>query len=102
MIDGSWLAELIALGLGFIYVLALLCAIDAILQARTSQGAIAWAISLLTFPYISVPLFLIFGRNRFDGYLERRHQMEAESQRLIQRTSNIKPTNRAVTSPKAV
>lgn len=88
MIDGSWLAELIALGLGFIYVLALLCAIDAILQARTSQGAIAWAISLLTFPYISVPLFLIFGRNRFDGYLERRHQMEAESQRLIQRTSN--------------
>lgn len=90
MIDGSWLAELIALGLGFIYVLAVLCAIDAILQARTSQGAIAWAISLLTFPYITVPLFLVFGRNRFDGYLEKRDQIEAESLRLIRRTnSNI-------------
>lgn len=89
--EGSWITELIALGLGFFYVMAVLCAIDAILQARTSQGAIAWAVSLLTFPYISVPLFLVFGRNRFDGYLDKRDQIEADSQRLIEQTrSNIR------------
>ena len=83
----AWIGEIVALGIALFYLLALYCAIEAILQARTPQGAIAWAISLLTFPFVTVPLFLVFGRNRFAGYLERRDQMERKSLELIQRTS---------------
>lgn len=70
-----------------LYVMAIAFALEAILKTRTSQGAIAWAISLLTFPLLCVPLYLIFGRNKFDGYLEKRDAIEAESLRLIKKTS---------------
>lgn len=52
--------------------LGLFSAIQAILTARTSQGAIAWTISLLTWPIVSVPAYWIFGRNRFHGYISAR------------------------------
>lgn len=55
----------IAFGL---HVLGIFSAIQAIQYSRTSQGAIAWAISLISFPYVSLPLYWIFGRDRFNGY----------------------------------
>jgi cardiolipin synthase len=85
--DISLYAEILAIVVVLAYVLAVVSAFEAILNSRTSQGAIAWAISLLTFPLLVVPLYLIFGRNRFDGYLEQRDEIEAESLRLIKRTS---------------
>ncbi|UCD80681.1 MAG: PLDc N-terminal domain-containing protein [Desulfobacterales bacterium] len=39
------------------------------MNARTSQGAIAWAISLVTFPWVALVLYAIFGRNTFNGYV---------------------------------
>jgi cardiolipin synthase len=72
-IDTEWLAVALAL----FYFLAIVSAIEAILKSRTAQGAIAWVVSLLTLPYVSVPLYLIFGRNRFDGYVRERQQIEA-------------------------
>ena len=38
----------------------------AVMTARTSQGAIAWAISLVAFPLLSLPLYLVFGRRRLE------------------------------------
>jgi hypothetical protein len=38
------------------------------MNARTFQGAIAWAISLVTFPWLALVLYAIFGRNKFNGY----------------------------------
>jgi cardiolipin synthase len=52
------------------------CAIIAIWRARTSEGAIAWAISLIAMPYLALPLFLIFGRRRFQGYVARRRSSD--------------------------
>lgn len=43
--------------------------ISAVMNARTSQGAIAWAVSLNTFPYVAVPAYWVFGRSRFKGYI---------------------------------
>ena len=43
--------------------------VHAALWTRTSQGAIAWTVSLVTFPYVAVPLYWIFGRYRFRGYV---------------------------------
>ncbi|MCC9604576.1 cardiolipin synthase [Blastopirellula sp. JC732] len=52
--------------------IGILTAINAIMKTRTSQGAIAWALTLFMFPYIAVPAYWIFGRNRFHGYVEAR------------------------------
>lgn len=49
-------------------VVGIIAAVHAVFHVRTSQGAIAWAISLVTFPYVSVPAYLIFGRKKFSGY----------------------------------
>ena len=85
--DDNLYAEIAAVVAVLFYVMAIVSALEAILKARTAQGAIAWAVSLLTFPLLSVPLYLVFGRNRFDGYLEKRDTMESESLRLIRQTS---------------
>jgi cardiolipin synthase len=47
-------------------------AVHATLLSRTSQGAIAWAMCLVFFPYVAVPLYLVFGRQKFYGYVEAR------------------------------
>lgn len=73
----SFNPEAIAVIVVLFYGIAIVSAVEAILQARTAQGAIAWAVSLLTLPYLSVPLYLVFGRNRFDGYVRERQQIEA-------------------------
>jgi cardiolipin synthase len=52
------------------HILGGIFAIHAILRTRTSQGAIAWALSLIFFPYLSVLLYLVFGRQKFHGYIE--------------------------------
>jgi cardiolipin synthase len=83
------LTELIAVALLLIYLMAIVSALEVIMKARTAQGAIAWTISLLTLPYITVPLYLVLGRNKFDGYLEQRDEIEAESLRLIRKTSSL-------------
>jgi cardiolipin synthase len=63
---------------GFCHLLGLLTSIDAILSVRTAQGAIGWAVSLNTFPYIAVPAYWVFGRSNFEGYIVLRRKTEAE------------------------
>lgn len=62
------------------HVIGIAHAIHAVLKVRTSQGAIAWAISLATFPWIAMPLYWIFGRDTYSGY---RHSRQQEN-RVIQ------------------
>jgi cardiolipin synthase len=50
-------------------IMGLVSAFYAVMHTRTSQGAIAWAICLITFPYLAVPAYWVFGRNRFMGYV---------------------------------
>ncbi|RLC25678.1 MAG: cardiolipin synthase [Deltaproteobacteria bacterium] len=49
---------------------SLIAAVHAGLTVRTSQGAVAWAVSLVAFPPLALPLYLVFGRNKFNGYIE--------------------------------
>ena len=60
------------------HLLGALTSIDAVLSVRTSQGAIAWAVSLNTFPYVAVPAYWILGRSSFDGYVVLRREAAAE------------------------
>ncbi|WP_179405255.1 cardiolipin synthase [Burkholderia guangdongensis] len=60
-----------------IHVLGVIAAGHAILNTRTSQGAIAWAVSLAAMPYLTLIPYLFLGRSRFSGYVNaRRHEAE--------------------------
>ena len=62
----------------FWHVLGALTSIRAILDVRTAQGAIAWAVALNTFPYVAVPAYWVFGRSDFEGYVVLRRKSHAE------------------------
>ena len=44
--------------------------LHAVLYTRTSQGAIAWVVSLNTMPVFAVPAYWVFGRSKFQGYVD--------------------------------
>lgn len=54
------------------HVLGIFSSIDAVMHTRTPQGAIAWAVSLNTFPYLAVPAYWVFGSNEMEGYVAAR------------------------------
>ena len=57
--------------------LGVFSAVHAIMSTRTPQGSIAWAVSLVAIPYVSVPAYWIFGRNKFKGYvLARQNELQ--------------------------
>jgi len=51
------------------HLLGALSSIDALMVTRTAPGAVAWIVSLNTFPYVAVPSYWVFGSNRFNGYV---------------------------------
>ncbi len=59
-------------------VFGVLLAARAIMRARSSQAAIAWSLSLIMMPLVAIPLFLLFGRSRFQGYVEALRQAESK------------------------
>ena len=67
----SWFVLFIAITFPLLHLLGLMSAVDALLFSRSSQGAIAWCLFLVGFPYIGLPIYWIFGRAKFHGYRER-------------------------------
>ena len=99
---------IIAIVVPLVELLGILTAVHAVMNARTSQGAIAWAISLVTFPWLALVLYAIFGRNKFNGYVLLRSskdqdihhivdkiQAEASAKKLIQ--EELSESERALT-----
>ena len=60
--------HLLAAIMGAIYLLAMVCAVREIMNSRTSQGSIAWLLSLALLPVPTVFLYLLFGWKAFDDY----------------------------------
>ncbi len=56
------------------HTLGFVSSIHAVMSTRTSQGAVAWAVTLNAFPYVAVPAYWVFGRSKFDGYEMVRHR----------------------------
>ena len=46
--------------------------LHALFSVRTPSATIAWMISLLTFPWITIPFYWVFGRNTLSGYVQAR------------------------------
>lgn len=68
--DDSQYLPVVVTALAIAEVTGMLLAVDAVMRPRSSQGAIAWTIALVTMPVLAIPLYLIFGRTRFQGYVE--------------------------------
>jgi cardiolipin synthase len=71
------------------YVLAVPCVAAAILRSRTPQGAVAWTVGLLSFPFVAVPLYLIFGRSKFNGYRIKRRLLDRRAREELSKTERI-------------
>lgn len=77
----NWLD--VGFGVACIHALGIIAAIHAVLTVRTSQGAVAWAVSLTTMPYLTLIPYLFLGRSKFVGYVEaRRARNEALQSRM--------------------
>ena len=72
-----------------IQVLGILSAVRAVMDARTPQGAIAWAIALVAFPYLALPLFWIFGKRKFVGYVIERRSALSEASPIAKRARQL-------------
>lgn len=67
-----WIPEIVAVVVVLIHVAGFLHSVHALMHTRTSQGTIAWIMALFFLPYIAVPMYWFFGRNRFAGYVRAR------------------------------
>lgn len=64
--------------LGVVHLLGMIAALHALFTVRTAQGAIAWAMSLLFIPYLTLIPYLIFGARSFLAYIKARRQANQE------------------------
>ncbi len=65
-------------GVVVLYVAGALTAVDAVMNARTPQGATAWVFALATLPLAALPLYWILGRFKFEDYLDTLRDFDAE------------------------
>jgi len=72
---------IIAMVLAGFYAIAIICAVREISASRTSQGSIAWLVSLAFLPFPTTIIYLVFGWKHFDSYARTRMQVRAS--RLI-------------------
>jgi cardiolipin synthase len=72
---------IIAMVLAGFYAIAIICAVREISASRTSQGSIAWLVSLAFLPFPTIIFYLVFGWKHFDSYAQTRMQVRAS--RLI-------------------
>ncbi|MBD2164087.1 cardiolipin synthase [Calothrix membranacea FACHB-236] len=71
-----------------VHALGIAHAAHAVMNVRSSQGAIAWGISLVTFPWLAIPLYWILGRTKFHGYGEALRLVYAQHHKLASQTYN--------------
>src|SRR5262245_39539553 len=87
--------------------LGILAAIHAVMYARTSQGATAWVLCLILFPYIALPAYGLFGRGKFQGYVKARRAGDSQIDHIARalekkmrlfrvRTDEVDPSYRAL------
>jgi cardiolipin synthase A/B len=62
-----------------------LTSVRAVMSTRTPQGAIAWAVSLNTIPYLAVPAYWVFGNKRFDGDINKRRTNQEKGGPIVTR-----------------
>ena len=81
--------DIIALVIAATYVLAAFHVVLAIQSSRTPQGATAWSIALISLPFVTIPLYWIFGRSKFHGYVEAHRVAYARFHRRVEQILEV-------------
>lgn len=63
--------------------IGILTAAHGVMVVRSSRGAIAWGISLITFPWLAIPLYWILGNNEFFAYAQALQNAYLEQHNLV-------------------
>lgn len=53
------------------------------MKTRTPQGSAAWVVFLITLPLLAIPLYILFGRRKFDGYVRAKRIKDNDFQKKI-------------------
>ncbi|MBE2186263.1 MAG: cardiolipin synthase [Rhodothermales bacterium] len=75
--------KIVALVVPILTVLGLVSAVDAVLHARTPQGSMGWAVSLVAFPIVAVPLYWLFGRTQFSEYVDAMREIDRKVDQVL-------------------
>ena len=70
------------LGVFAFYLIGILHILHALMHTRTSQGTIAWVVSLMFMPFLSIPLYWLLGRSKFGGYVRARRGNDANLRKI--------------------
>ena len=89
MLNMETILMIIAAVFVIVEVMGILAAFHAVMHTKTSQGAIAWGISLVTFPWLALPLYAVFGRSKFHGYVLLRHVKDEKIHHIIERLRKL-------------
>lgn len=81
--------ELLAIAYFVLQLCGIVAAVHAIFNARSAQGSTAWAIALISAPLFAFPLYLIFGRNKFRGYVDARRTAENKHKWITEKARNV-------------
>lgn len=100
MIHGTltlWWGILVPTLLLGLHAFAILSALLAICDVRTSQAAVAWMVGLILLPDLTLPVYWVFARKRFFGYREAVRSVgrqDVDSCEAIQRETKAQPDTR--------
>ena len=80
----TWGVEVLLWIVPLLHLLGLLSAFRAVMETRSSQGAIAWVMFLVTLPVVALPVYWIFGRSKFVGYRKVKRTVDAGVRRRLE------------------
>ena len=79
----NWLSIFSLLSI-VVHALGVFSAAHAVMKVRSSRSAIAWSIALITFPWVTLPLYWVLGKSKFSGYTDTLQKAYLEHRGLVE------------------
>lgn len=98
LLDGWWIITVASAAVVVIQVFAIYSALHSLRYVRSSQGAVAWTVGLITLPFLALPLYWVFARHRFEGYREAIRDVGLRHQRSVHAVERELRTDRCARS----
>lgn len=77
----TWLGLAAVVG---VYLIGIVHVLHALMNVRTSQGTIAWVVTLLTMPFLAIPLYWLLGRTKFSRSVKGRREDDQRLKKLAE------------------
>lgn len=82
--------------------LALLTIGNIIMKARSAAGAWGWSMAVIALPFLAVPLYWIFGRQQFVGYVEKLREAQRSNERITREVRETLTPHYATLNPEQI